>query len=121
MPRPFRLKQYIPPEQDEQIVFADWLRAKKIKFSASANGGSRHLLEAVKLKRMGVSKGYPDVSIPLARKGYHGLYIELKRVKGGVVSPEQQEWGEYLMSEGYAWHVANGASEAIKIVLDYIA
>ena len=30
------------------------------------------------LKRQGVKAGVPDIMLPAARAGYHGLYIELK-------------------------------------------
>lgn len=89
--------------------------------SASANGGSRHMLEAINLKRMGVSAGFPDVEIPLVRGHYHGFYIEMKRQKGGRLSPEQAEWLSYLREQGYFAEVAKGFEEAKKMFLDYIA
>ena len=51
------------------------------------------------------------------------LFIELKRVKGGVVSPEQQIWIESInsiTSQNVAAYVAKGADEAIKIVSHYL-
>jgi hypothetical protein len=42
------------------------------------NGGSRHGLEAAKLKQMGVKSGIPDCLILDSRHGYAGLAIELK-------------------------------------------
>lgn len=78
----FQLKVQVPKEDHEQICLASWLDRKGILFTASANGGSRYMAEAVKLKRMGVKAGFPDITIPIARKGYHGLYIELKRISG---------------------------------------
>ena len=42
------------------------------------NGGKRDKRTAVALKRQGVKAGVPDICLPVARNGYHGLYIELK-------------------------------------------
>lgn len=82
------------------------------KVCASANGGSRHYLEAINLKAMGVSPGFPDIEIPLPVAHYHGFYLEMKRKKGGKVSQEQAEWLNYLKSKGYYAEVAHGFDEA---------
>lgn len=42
------------------------------------NGGKRDKATAAVLKRQGVKAGVPDIMLPAARAGYHGLYIELK-------------------------------------------
>lgn len=55
------------------------------------NGGRRNKAEAAKLKAMGVRKGIPDLFLPIPRQGYHGLYIETKKIKNGKVSPDQQK------------------------------
>ena len=79
------------------------------------------MLEAIKLKRTGVSKGYPDVFVPLVTPIYPGFFVEMKRVKGGVVSPEQAEWIEYLKGQGYYAAVAKGADEAKRMFEEFIA
>ena len=56
------------------------------------NGGKRGKAEAAKLKRMGVKPGVPDLHLPIARGGFHGLYVEMKRLDGGRVSSEQRVW-----------------------------
>lgn len=38
------------------------------------NGGKRDAATAVALKRQGVKAGVPDIMLPAARAGYHGLY-----------------------------------------------
>jgi hypothetical protein len=106
------VKKVCPTEDKEQILLAVWLTKKGIKFTASANGGKRNLLEALKFKRMGVSAGFPDIEIPLPIAPYHGLYIELKRQKGGKLSESQIEWLNYLNEKGYYAVVARGFDEA---------
>ena len=54
------------------------------------NGGSRNTLEAANLKRQGVKAGVPDLCLPVARQGHHGLYIEMNihaSFEGGVWPP----------------------------------
>lgn len=53
------------------------------------------------MKAAGVKPGVPDMFLPVAREGCHGLYIELKRRDGGRVSPEQTAWMDALARQGY--------------------
>lgn len=99
------------PERDEQIKFVTWLAKMGYRFNASAAGGSRNLFEALNFKRMGVSKGFPDVEVPYPVAPYHGFYIELK-ASSGKVSPEQLEWLHYLKEQGYYAEVAYSFEEA---------
>ena len=114
------VRKLIPTEDQEQIALATWLTKQGIRFYAIANGGKRNLREAVKLKRTGLSPGVPDICIPIPSGCYHGLYIELKRERGGRVSNEQVEWLEFLRSKGYWADVAFGFEDAKKIVLYYL-
>jgi hypothetical protein len=59
---------------------------------AIPNGGARHKAIAGKLRAEGVRAGVPDICLPVPRGEYHGLFIELKRPKGGHVSEEQEAW-----------------------------
>ena len=59
------------------------------------------------LRREGVMRGVPDLFVPA-----WGLWIEMKRTKGGVVSVEQADWIEYLQGLGYAAVVCRGCDEA---------
>lgn len=112
-------KRTCPIEQDEQFAAHAWLLKMNIRHNHSPNGGYRDIREAAKFKRMGVSAGFPDFEIPYARKGYHGLYIELKRLFGGKLSEYQVWWRDHFLAEGYAWHEAKGAQELILLVKNY--
>jgi len=111
----------LPTERQEQIWFVVWLQKRGYRVSASANGGSRNLLEAINLKKMGVSKGFPDVEVPLPAGPYHGFYVEMKRQKGGKLSPEQAEWLNYLREKGYYAEVARGFEAAKELFLHYLS
>lgn len=108
-----------PTEDQEQFALVKWLRAKRILFYHIPNQREANVQYGVKLKALGVSKGVPDICIPVSRKGYHGLFLELKRTIGGVISEEQAKWLADLNAEGYKAVVAKGAEEAIKIIEDY--
>lgn len=74
------------------------------------NGGKRDAATAVALKRQGVKAGVPDIMLPAARAGYHGLYIELKAGKN-TTTKKQKEWLEYLRQQGYYTAVCYGCSQ----------
>ena len=100
-------------EHAEQVEVVNWLHKNHpgVRIFAIPNGGLRNKFEASRIKLEGVSPGVPDLMIPSLK-----LFIEMKRVKGGVVSPEQAEWMEYLRGCGYTAEVARGCDEAIKII-----
>lgn len=103
-------------ENREQIEFIQWF---KRTFPGALiihipNGGSRNIIEATTLKAMGVVAGVPDLFIPSMR-----LWIEMKRVKGGRVSPDQKALIEKLQSYNYTVKVCKGCTEAIEAVLNH--
>jgi hypothetical protein len=62
----------------------------------------------------------PDLFLPVARGGYHGLYIEIKRSERGKVSPEQKMMIFLLQQQGYCVEVAHGAAEGKHYITEYI-
>lgn len=114
-------KDKIPTETYEQIRLVTWLEKMGLKYYAVPNGGLRSMSEAIKFKRCGVKAGVPDVCVPFPSGPYHGLYIELKRMKGGSVSEVQKDWIRYLNSVGYHAVVAKGFDEAKNIVEYYLS
>jgi len=84
------------------------------------NGGRRDAIDGKKLKECGVRAGVPDLHLPVARGRYHGLWIELKRVKGARVTPAQRQWLDGLNAEGNCAVVCYGAKEAIETIEKYL-
>lgn len=82
------------------------------------NGGKRNGKEGGKFKHMGVKRGVPDLFVGLARKSYHGLFLELKK-PGGQLSIEQKVMIERLRAQNYAVEVAEGWELGVEIVLRY--
>lgn len=115
-----------PSESDEQRVIVQWCDAFKARYPELKllyhvpNGGKRTAREAARFKAEGVKPGVPDLVLPVARNGYHGLYIELKRRKGGTVSDNQKEWIKALTEQGYRAVVCKGADEAISEITAYM-
>ena len=121
-------------EDAEQIALFEWARLAQGRHPELAlllhipNGGSRHKLEAMKLKRLGVRPGVPDLFLPVPRHGLSGLWIEMKREalrpktpKGrGGVSDEQGWWLRELWKRGYQASVAWGFDEAREIIEGYL-
>lgn len=127
-----------PKEADEQRHFFLWVQMMIREYpelellNASMNGawipGGKSRAEQGRkfgiikaLKKLGcIRPGFPDINLPVARGGYHGLFIELKRRKDGRVSSDQQWWLDRLRGQGYCATVAKGAEEAKEIVLGYL-
>ena len=121
----------VPLEYDEAIIFADWLRGQQIPFFHCPNevGGSSQALRvrAIKMKRMGVSAGVPDLFVFLPVKGvddkvdcYQMCVIEMKRIKGSTTSQAQKEWLKIIEKAGIPCAVCKGAEAAIKFVQQII-
>jgi hypothetical protein len=83
------------------------------------NGGKRNPREAARLKLEGVRSGVPDISLPVARGRYHGMYIEMKADKGRL-SENQIEWMDRLRRQGYLVALCHGWEEAAKIIEKYL-
>ena len=99
----------IRTEHEEQREFVQWFRREYpgVRIFAVPNGEQRSPSVACRLKTEGVMRGVPDLFVPA-----WGLWIEMKRTKGGVVSVEQTDWIEYLQGLGYAAVVCRGCDEA---------
>lgn len=99
----------LPTEHEEQRDFIRWFRRTYpgVRIFAIPNGGERSKVEAQRLVVEGVSRGVPDLYVPAWR-----VWIEMKRQKGGTVSPDQKDWHAYLASIGDRVIVAKGSLEA---------
>lgn len=118
-----------PTEEQEQIALFTWatLAVAVGDYPDLAllyhipNGGLRDKATAQALKRAGVRAGVPDLHLPVARHGFYGLWIELKRAnRSNHPTPDQEWWIEQLRVQGYRVEVCYGADEAIQIVEEYL-
>lgn len=113
-------------EASEQINIISWCELNKNKYPELMwifhvpNGGTRNIREASNLKKQGVKAGVPDLFLPVAKHGYHGLFIELK-YGNNKATPKQREWIIELNKQGYYAIVCNGFEEAKSVIEKYIA
>ena len=115
-----------PSEGVEQATLFSWAKMQEYRWPELRllhhipNGGSRGKVEAAHFKAEGVKAGVPDLFLPVARGPYHGLFIEMKRRKGGRVSEEQKAWISALKAQGYRAEVCHGWEEAADLITDYL-
>jgi hypothetical protein len=110
-------------EHTEQVAVIQWSQYAICQepalrwLYAVPNGTRTSFGVANKMTAEGVKKGVPDLCLPVPRRGFHGLYIEMKTIyasgKKGNVKPEQQAWINELLGMGYYADVCYSADEAI--------
>ena len=105
-------------EQQLQIMCVNWFRLQypSLFIFAVPNGGSRHKLEAINLRREGATKGVSDLIIMLPKGRV--VFVEMKRpasqkmnfktgnwnkVAGGKQSPEQKAFQETAETLGFEY------------------
>lgn len=122
----------MPSEHDEQAAVVSWARDSAGRWPclnwlhSSLNGiwlgdGKNRFAIIAKQKAAGMTKGIPDLFLPYPSKGYHGLYIEMKkRGKLSDVSPEQKQFLAYAESVGYLAQAFDNAEDAIESIKDYL-
>jgi hypothetical protein len=113
-------------EHTEQRALVTWaaLQSKTIIELASLfsvpNGAYVSNAQAGKLKSEGLRAGVPDLFLAIPRRGFAGMFIEMKRVTGGVVSEAQKEWHQRLAGNGYHVVVCKGFDAAKEEILNYL-
>jgi hypothetical protein len=81
--------------------------------------GKRFSPQASKLKAEGLRAGVPDLFLPVARQGFHGMFIELK-VGKNKPTRAQAQMVDALAEQGYFAAVCWGAEEAIHEIKAYL-
>ena len=125
-PKTLRLKPPPPPKEavEQEALFA-WARVMERQIPELAllhhipNGGFRFKSTAAAMKRQGVKAGVPDLSLPVARGRFHGLFVELKR-KGAGPTSAQGGWISELNRQGYYACVCEGWEAARETILGYL-
>jgi len=101
-------KRKITPESEanQQEIVVKYLRLAypEALYCASAGGMRTSYLQAIKMKRTGYVKGFPDLFI----------------YEGGTASPEQKRWQEQLRNRNYCSYICKGSDQAIKVIDEYL-
>jgi hypothetical protein len=96
-------------------------------YHAIPNGGTRGgdkrsaMIAGANMKAEGAKAGVSDTCLPVARRGYHGFYIQMKapgKLKGE--SAEQKDFGAWLTSEGYLYAVFDSWAKAMRAIMWYL-
>jgi hypothetical protein len=110
----------IPTEHQEARWFLQYCKLKGYKVTHVKNETGRPVAgrRVRNYKAMwdaidGVSPGFPDFVVVA---GNVVIFIELKRTKGGKISPAQQEWISALKLAGMPAGICRGADESIAFV-----
>lgn len=113
-------------EHDQQSLLFEWAsyfenRVPELSLMfAVPNGGKRHIGVAIKMKAEGVKAGVPDIVLPVPRKGFHGMFIEMKNGKKGKVADNQKWWLQRLSEQGYNCVVCYSYEEAKDAISEYL-
>lgn len=117
-------KNTSPLESWEQAMVVRWAWAHSDTrlhlLHSSGNGIRCTIRTAKKAKLEGMQSGVPDLFLPAPTAEYHGLFIEMKRVKSGKTSAAQIKWIEQLNQMGYYAAVCPGHQAAIKTIQIYL-
>lgn len=125
-------------ERDEQVALFQKAEAYEHRHPELAllfavpNGGQRNKIVAARMKAEGVKPGVPDIAWPIARGGYHALFIEMKRMKPRRTktkglqmdrtkpTPEQRRWMDGLTAAGNLCVICWSAEEAWQAITEYL-
>ena len=114
----------VPTEHEDQKALIRWFDlqypALRGRLAACPNGGQRNVVVAAKLKAEGVRAGYPDLNLLTPRHGFAGLFIELKRTKGGTMTTEQDDWLTWLSEQGFMAVCCKGFEAARDTITTYL-
>lgn len=112
-------------EHREQVALFRWAALHSGRYPELAllfaipNGGKRDAVTATRLKAEGVKAGVPDICLPVARQGWHGLFVELKWGYNDTTDM-QNAWLADLSDQGYLAVVCHGWQEASEVIRDYL-
>lgn len=117
-------------EHPEQVKLFTWREANVIAIpelellyaipNFSGRGASKaiRMRDGARLKAEGRRKGMLDTCLPVARRGHHALYLEIKAE--GYPSPEQRWWIAALTDAGNRALVVRGFESARDVILWYL-
>lgn len=123
----------VPTERAEQVALFEWATAMTpthpeldLLFHIPNSGGlstghtSATFARVSSLLKQGLKPGVPDLFLPVARRGFHGLFVEMKRRRGAKVSPQQRDRADRLTAQGYLVRICPGWDAARADLCHYL-
>lgn len=107
---------------DLAVYDLEWLHAIH-------NQGHGDQIRGGKAKAEGVKPGVADLFLPVPRPFiengclvgvYHGLYMEMKPLKSGKPSDEQELFRDYVVARGYRWLCCHGWKQGRDSLATYL-
>jgi hypothetical protein len=128
---PEQLAQSGTEHAHQSAVFA-WANFNKVQYPelehmfAIPNGGSRgdnaksRAIRGATMKAEGVKSGVPDIMLPVIRRGYCGLFIEMKKIGGTLDKNQKDDWHPFLLKQGYCVTTCWGWTQATEALQWYL-
>jgi hypothetical protein len=128
------VKAPVPIEEEECVNLIEWAKVMHWRNRPIAevlihvpNGaylGANAKTRAItmgKLIAMGVQPGVFDYLIPVPTPTRPGLWLEMKRTRGGTVSEDQKAFKRRMLALGWRCEVAKGWVEASRIIEEHLS
>jgi hypothetical protein len=96
-------------ERAVHLGVAQYLNLRRAVWFHTPNGGSRNVVEAARMKALGVKPGIPDVIVIAPCL----CALELKRERRSSTTDSQLAWLEAFAAAGFKVAVAKGIDDAI--------
>lgn len=105
-----------------QVQCVKWFRMRfpGALIYAIPNGGYRTKTTAGLMRAEGQTAGILDLHIPIARYGYHSMYVEMKNGKKGRLSDKQKEIIAKLESYGNKVAVCHTFDDFVREIEYYL-
>ena len=105
-----------------QVQCVKWFRMRfpGALIYAIPNGGFRTKTTAGLMRAEGVVSGVCDLHIPIARHGYHTMYIEMKNGKAGCLTDNQREIIAKLKEYGHYVVVCHTFEDFVRETENYL-
>lgn len=113
-------------EHGEQVAVMVWCQQNRDLepllewLFAIPNGGERNPATAGRLKAEGVKSGVPDLMLPVPRRNYAGLFIEMKKHDGKLSKDQKDKWIPFLQGQFYCVTVCYGWEQAVDALKWYL-
>lgn len=113
---PKRPKQKVLPAPSEAVVHAAVVQHLVLRAPPTVywyhvpNGEKRDAVTGARLKKLGVRAGVPDLALVIGGRAH---FLELKRLRGGRLSPSQAVARDLIAMSGATYSVAHGIDEAL--------
>lgn len=116
-------RQVVERGEQSLIVAVDKRGHVKTLLAAVPNETGLHgqpgAILGARLNREGRRKGWPDLCLPVARQGYHGLFIEMKRSRKKATA-DQIKVHDALVMEGNRVVVCDSLEKAQAVLCAYL-